>query len=54
VQKVKSTKDFELFGGLNPDTVRVNTEKSKAEVVLARCAIPNPATALFRLKGLRP
>jgi len=29
-QVVKSTNDFELFGGLNPGTVRVSTENSKA------------------------
>ena len=44
--------DFELFGSLNPGIVRVSTENSKAEVILARCAILKPATALFRLKRL--
>jgi hypothetical protein len=48
VQVVKRTTDFELFGGLNPGTVRVSTENSKAEVILTRCAILGPATALFR------
>jgi hypothetical protein len=30
-QVLKSTKYFELFGGLNPDTVRVSTDYSKAQ-----------------------
>ncbi len=47
VQVVKRTMDFELFGGLNPGTVRVSTENSKAEVILTRCAILGPATAFF-------
>jgi hypothetical protein len=33
-QVLKSTKDFESFGGLNPGTVRVSTENSKAAVIL--------------------
>jgi hypothetical protein len=41
--------DFELFGSLNPGTVRVSTENSKAEVILERYAIFRPATALFRI-----
>ncbi len=49
MQVVKSTKDFELFGGLNPGTVRVSIENSKAAVILARCAVIEPATAEFRL-----
>ncbi len=49
VQVAKSTKDFELFGGLNPGTVRVSTEISKAAVILARCAVFGPATAEFRI-----
>jgi hypothetical protein len=49
VQVLKSTKYFELFGGLNPGTVRVSTENSKDEVILGRCAIYRPATALFRI-----
>ncbi len=48
VQVAKSTKDFELFGGLNPGTVRVITENSKAAVILARCAVFGPAAAEFR------
>ncbi len=52
VQVAKSTKDFELFGGLNPGTVRVSTENSKAEVILARCAVFGPATAEFRFNGI--
>jgi hypothetical protein len=51
VQVLKSTKDFEFFGGLNPGTVRVSTENSKATVILSRCAIFRPATAEFRFKG---
>jgi hypothetical protein len=54
VQVLKSTKYFELFGGLNPGTVRVSTENSKDEVILGRCAIYSPATALFRFKMLSP
>ncbi len=46
-QLLKSTKYFELFGSLNPGTVRVSTENSKDEVILGRCAIYSPATALF-------
>gem|GEM_PF-1148954 len=49
VQMAKSTKYFELFGGLNPGTVRVSTENSKDEVILVRCAIFRPATAEFRV-----
>ena len=45
----KSTQDFELFGGLNPGTVRVSTENSKAKVILGRCAVFRPATAVFRI-----
>ncbi len=48
-QVLKSAKDFEFFGGLNPDTVRVSTENSKATVILSRCAIFRPATAEFRI-----
>ncbi len=48
VQVVKRTMDFELFLRRNPGTVRVSTENSKAEVILNRCAILGPATALFR------
>ena len=36
----------------NPGTVRVSTENSKAAVILARCAILGPATAVFRLKEI--
>ena len=50
VQVLKGTKYFELFGSLNPGTVRVSTENSKDEVILGRCAIYSPATALFRFK----
>jgi hypothetical protein len=49
VQVLKSTKDFEFFGGLNPGTVRVSTENSKATVISGRCAIFRPATAEFRM-----
>ena len=49
VQMAKSTKYFELFGGLNPGIVRVSTENSKDEVILVRCAIFRPATAEFRV-----
>ncbi len=48
VQLAKSTRDFELFGGFNPGTVRVSTGNSKAAVILARCAVFGPATAEFR------
>ncbi len=37
------------FSARNPGTVRVSTENSKAEVILARCAILGPATAIFRI-----
>ncbi len=47
-QMLNSTKDFEFFGGLNPGTVRVSTENSKATVIFSRCAIFRPATAEFR------
>jgi hypothetical protein len=33
VQILKSAKDFEFFGGLNPGTVRVSTANSKATVI---------------------
>ena len=49
VQVVKRAMDFELFGGLKPGAVKVSTENSKAEVILTRCAIVGPATALFRI-----
>jgi hypothetical protein len=48
VQLVKSTKDFEI-SARNPGTVRGSTENSKAAVILARCAIWGPATAVFRI-----
>ncbi len=54
VQMAKSTKDFELFGGLNPGTVRVSTENSKAAVILARCTVFGPATAEFRVNVSTP
>ncbi len=41
---LKSTKDFERFGGLNPVTIRVSTENSKADLILGRCAVFIPAT----------
>jgi hypothetical protein len=31
----------------------VSTENSKAKVILSRCAVFRPATALFRLKNTR-
>jgi len=49
VQMAKSTQYFELFGGLNPGTIRVGTENSKDKVILVRCAIFRPATAEFRV-----
>ncbi len=49
VPVVKKTADFELFGGFNHGTVRVSTDNSKAEVILTRCPILGPATALFRI-----
>jgi hypothetical protein len=52
-QVLKSTKYFELAGGLNPGTVRVSTDNSKDAVILSRCAIFRPATAEFRIKALR-
>jgi hypothetical protein len=53
VQMYKSTKHFELFGDLNPGTVRMNTENSKAEVIVRTCTIFRPATALFRIMILK-
>ncbi len=53
VQMAKSTKYFELFGGLNLGTVRVSTENSKDKVILIRCAIFRPASAEFRFKQMR-
>jgi hypothetical protein len=35
-QLLEKTKDFELFGDLNPGTVRMRTENSKDEVILGR------------------
>ncbi len=52
VQRLKSTIYFELFLRRNPGTVRVSTENSKDEVILARCAVFGPATAEFRFKAL--
>lgn len=49
VQVLKSTKGFELFGGLNPGTVKVSTDNSKSEVMLRRCAVFSPATAESRV-----
>ncbi len=48
-QVLKSTKYFKLFGGLNPGTVRESAENSKYTVILGRCAIFRPATAVFRI-----
>jgi hypothetical protein len=31
VQMLKSTKDFEFFGSLNPGTIRVSTEIQKSQ-----------------------
>ncbi len=45
----KSTKYLKLVGGLNPGTARVSTDNSKDEVILDRCAISSPATALFSI-----
>jgi hypothetical protein len=39
VQILKSTKDFDICVSLNPSTVRVSTENSKASVILGSCAI---------------
>jgi hypothetical protein len=49
VQMHKSAKDFELFGGLNPGTVRVSTDNSKAAVILGISAVFRPATAFLSL-----
>jgi hypothetical protein len=46
-QVLKSTKYFELVGGLNPDTVRTSAAHSKDAVILSRCANFRPATGLF-------
>jgi len=54
VQLAKSTQYFELFGGLNPSTVRVSTENSKDKVILVRCAILRPGTAEFRVNVSTP
>ena len=40
---------FLNFSERNPGTVRVSTENSKAKVILSRCAVFRPATALFRI-----
>ncbi len=48
----KGTKYFELIGGLNSGTVRVSTDNSKDKVILGRCAVSRPATALFRMIAL--
>lgn len=45
-------KACKLIGGLNPGTVRVSTDNSKDAVILSRCAITKPATALFRIIAL--
>jgi hypothetical protein len=44
---VKSTRILK-FSARNPGTVRVSTENSKAAVILDRCAVLGPATAVFR------
>jgi hypothetical protein len=61
-QALKSTKDFEFFGGATlarldglrrAQSSRAHaevTENSKAAVILSRCAIFRPATAEFRLR----
>ncbi len=46
VQMAKSTKYFELFGGLNPGTIRMRTQKFKRTI--------RPATDEFRIIDLRP
>jgi hypothetical protein len=46
-QMLKNTKDFELVGGLTPGTVRVSTDNAKDEIVLSRCAVSRPTTAVF-------
>ncbi len=38
-QVAKSTKDFEIFGGLNPSTVKVSTENYKDKAIFDRCAV---------------
>ena len=39
---------FLNFSERNPGTVRVSTDNSKDEVLLGRCAVSRPATAVFR------
>ncbi len=53
VQMLKSTRYFELFGGSSPGPVMVRTENSEDEVILVRCAIFRPATAVFRIISWR-
>ncbi len=42
---LKSTKCFDICGGLNPGTVKVSTVNLKDEVILGRYFISRPATA---------
>jgi hypothetical protein len=49
VQLVKSTRDFEIFGAQPWHDSTDFSENSKAAVILARCAVLGPATAVFRL-----
>jgi hypothetical protein len=50
VQVLKSARDFELFGGTALAPSGRALKNSKAKAILGRCAIFNPATAVFRLK----
>jgi hypothetical protein len=55
VQLRRSTRYFELFGGLNPGTTRLRPRrelghrKFKRRGDLGRCSIFRPATAVFRI-----
>jgi hypothetical protein len=54
VRVLKNSKDFELYGGFSPGTVRVSSDNSKAAVILGRCAIFRAATALCRIFWSNP
>ena len=48
MQTVKSTKDFEILAR-NPGTARLSIKNSDAAVILDKCFILGPATAVFRI-----
>jgi hypothetical protein len=50
VQVLKSARDFELFGGTALAPSGRALKNSEAKAIFDRCAIFNPATAVFRFR----